>query len=136
MDWPNYYNTVVSRLLYNSISMAFITPGTIETIRTLKDGSINFNISTQELSSESAVRVMALRNKAIIDALSQKSFSNEANKEIDKVEVELPKKPEKTPSQRLRDVLYHLRQQDNRGKNNHKHHNLFMEGIIQHYKNK
>ena len=116
--------------------MAFITPGTIETIRTLKDGSISFNISTQELGAESAVRLMELRNKAIIVALSEKGFSDEAIKEIDKVEVELPKKPEKTPSQRLRAVLFLLWQQDNRGMDKEQHYNHFMEGIIEHYKNK
>src|SRR5690606_24857885 len=116
--------------------MVFITSRTIETIRTLKDGSISFNISTHEISSESAVRHMELRKKAIIVALSAKCFSEEAIKEIDKVKVGLPKKPEKTPSQRLRAVLYLLWQQDNRGMDKEQHYNHFMEGIIEHYKNK
>jgi|SRR5690606_12678588 len=116
--------------------MTFITAGLIETIRTLKDGSLSFTVSTQELDGDRAADLFKLRQKAIVVALSEKGFSKDALEEIDKAEIEIPKKEGKSQSQRLRAVFFRLWEQDSRGMTKEQHYDFMMEMVIEHYKGK
>ena len=82
-----------------------IFDGGVETIATRADGSIKVVVGSQELSSETMTRLFDLRRKVGYVLISTKEISQE---QIDAVETSTSNMEfsEKTPSQRLRGVLY------------------------------
>ena len=84
-----------------------IFDGGVETIATRADGSIKVVVGSQELSSDTMTRLFDLRRKVGYVLISTKEISQE---QIDAVETSTANMEfsEKTPSQRLRGVLYIL----------------------------
>ena len=82
-----------------------IFDGGVETIATRADGSIKVVVGSQELSSDTMTRLFDLRRKVGYVLISTKEISQE---QIDAVETSTSNMEfsEKTPSQRLRGVLY------------------------------
>lgn len=76
---------------------------TVETMRVLKDGSVAINIQTQEISPGKVGEVFDLRNKACYVYFSASTIETNETKLVDGLEPELRGK---TPSLRLRNVLY------------------------------
>jgi hypothetical protein len=91
----------------NKMSNTVIFDGGVETIATRADGSIKVVVGSQELSSDTMTRLFDLRRKTGYVLISTKEISQE---QIDAVETSTANMEfsEKTPSQRLRGVLYIL----------------------------
>ena len=91
----------------NKMSNTVIFDGGVETIATRADGSIKVVVGSQELSSDTMTRLFDLRRKVGYVLISTKEISQE---QIDAVETSTANMEfsEKTPSQRLRGVLYIL----------------------------
>ena len=83
-----------------------IFEGGIAKVSTLSDGSLSINIHTQELPDDIMMRIFNLRKKPGMVLISSESIGQ---KEVDLVEEytsEFEVGKGKTPSQRLRAVLY------------------------------
>jgi len=108
---------------------------TVEGLRSRKDKTVAITLGTQELSPEKAGAIFNTNSKLVSCYLSIKETINDEEQElIDSIEVE---KPGKTPSQRMRGVLYRLWEHAPEG---YKDFNLFylhyMEKMIDHVKSK
>jgi hypothetical protein len=75
----------------------------VDGIRTRKDGTVSITLGTQELSSGRAGEVFSLNNKLAAVYISPKEVSQREIDQVDKLEPDLPGK---SPSQRLRNVLF------------------------------
>lgn len=76
----------------------------IENIASRKDLSVKIILGTQEMSEGHAAQLFALRNKiAAVYISAKESISEREIKQIDAVDAEMK---EKTPSRRLRAVLF------------------------------
>lgn len=111
-----------------------ILAATIDSISTRKDKSVKIAIVTQELSPGKAGEVFTLLNTLAVVYISQKELDQ---KEIDQVDKLDPEFGGKTQSQRLRNVLFKLFDQDHEG---FKDFDSFYKGktdvIIDHLKSK
>ena len=80
-------------------------PGTIDSIRTLKDKSLKITFETQEITSPQEIaEVFSYSQKPCNIALKEGRFSDDELKDIP--EVEKIFENQKTPSERLRSVLF------------------------------
>lgn len=103
-------------------------------VRTLKDGSVNIQLETQELSAGNAAEIFSLRNKIVVAYLSAKDIDQN---EIDKVDKIDPEFSSKSQSQRIRQVLYKLFEQNKEGhKNFDAYYKSKTELYIEHLKSK
>lgn len=111
-----------------------LLPVMVESIQTRRDNTIKIALATQELSPSKAGEAFTLLNKMATCYLSQKEISQ---REIDQVDKLDPEFEGKTQSQRLRNVLYLLHQQDNEGFSQFDAYYKFKtEQIIDHFKSK
>lgn len=85
----------------------------IENIATRADGTVKVVLGCQEMSATRAGELMTLNRKLAAVYLSPKETVSQ--KEIDQVEAVDPVMPAKTPSQRMRNVLFVLWQQSPEG---------------------
>lgn len=107
----------------------------ISGIRSLKDGSVSVTLETMELPASKAGELFSLRNKVAVVYIAPKETLNQ--KEIDQVDKINPEFGGKTQSQRLRNVLFKLFEQDNEGwKDFDDYYKLKTEKIIEHLKSK
>lgn len=105
-----------------------LIPGYVEAIRTRKDKTVALTIGTQELTPEKAGELFGINGKLVTCYLSAKGITQDEEEIIDSIE---PNLPGKTPSQRLRNVLYRMWEANSEGysdKNLHYIH--WMEKII------
>jgi hypothetical protein len=112
-----------------------LLPGIVSSIRSLKDGSVSICVETQELSPHKAGELFSLRNKVIAMYLSEKdTIPQKELDQVDNIEVD---SGGKSQSQRLRNVLYRVFEQQPEG---YKEFDLFYraktEKIIEHLKSK
>lgn len=85
----------------------------VETIQTRRDGSMKVVIGTQEISPSKGSELLGLRNKIVAVYIAQKETMSESEmKQVDAIDVDLGGK---TQSQRIRNVLYKLFEQDSEG---------------------
>lgn len=91
--------------------MKLIISGTLENISTRNDGTIKFTIGTQELDSSQAGNLFQLRNKYIKALLSDSNITDLEVKLVDAEQVSDNKKV-KSPSQRLRAVMFRVHEQN------------------------
>ena len=91
-------------------SKSVLFEGGVEKISTLADGSLRVHIGTPELSNETMVNLFQLNRKTGYVLLSpypvNEDQKNAVEKAAEKVEHESTEFGNKTPSQRLRSVLY------------------------------
>ena len=105
----------------------------VESIASRKDKTIKLTLATQELSPKDAANLFQLNQQFCYLAIKEEPFSKEEQDVIENLKAD----PDtfKTPSQRLRGILYKNYEQDNEG---YKDFNLFyrfkMEKVISHYK--
>ena len=110
-----------------------LLPVLIGEIRSLKDGSVKLSLETQELSSGKAGELFGLRNKIAYCYISERQISLPEQKMVDQMEPEMVGK---TPSLRLRNVLYLNWKNDAEGyPDSDSFYRAKMEKIIDHYKN-
>lgn len=109
--------------------------GQIESIATRKDKTLKVTIGTQELNPAQATDVFSLNQSFCYIGLKAEPFSKNESELLDSLKSDL--EHQKTPSQRLRSVLYINYEQDNKG---YKDFGTFyaaeMERIIEHFKTK
>ena len=84
--------------------------GGVEKISTLADGSLRIHVGTPELSNETMVKLFQLNRKTGYVLLSPYPINEEQQVAVDKAAESLVSEStefgQKTPSQRLRNVLY------------------------------
>lgn len=111
-----------------------LIPAYIEGIRSRKDKTISLTLGTQELSPDKAGELFSINGQLVTAYLSVKGISHEDQEIIDSIE---PEQTGKTPSQRLRNVLYLLWKQDSEGfKDKNMHYEHHMGKILDHLKAK
>lgn len=84
----------------------------VEKLSTLKDGSITITIHTQEMSPAKSAELFELRGKLSAVYISPAEITSKELALVDTVEPDLPGK---SPSRRMRNVLYILWKQDHEG---------------------
>ena len=114
--------------------MKIILEAQIEGIASKVDGTVTIKISTQELDKNAAGDVFGLRGKHCKVLLSDSNITELESEMVDATPLVSGKK-HKTPSQRLRAVLYRLCEQvDN--SDFETFYQSEMNKIIEHYRNK
>ena len=110
-------------------------PAIVESIRTRKDNTVSIVLATQELSSQRMGELFGLMNKLTACYISPKeSVTNDERDKVDKID---PILGGKSPSQRLRNTLFVLYEQDAKGFDSFdSFYKNRMEAIIEHYKSK
>ena len=90
-----------------------ILPAQIEGLTSRKDKTIKVTFGTQELSPNDAAQVFQLNQKFCYIAIKEETFQSDELDNIDSIKTDL--ESNKTPSQRLRGILYINYQQNNEG---------------------
>ena len=83
-----------------------VLPVSVETTATRHDGSVKIVMGTYELNTQSAVKLFDLRKSEALMYLSSDNISQEELDALDGFKLDSEKTDGKTPSQRLRAVLY------------------------------
>lgn len=91
-----------------------LIPANLDTISTLKDGTIKLVFETQELTPDRVGELFACRNKLGYLAFKPETFEKEQLEIIESLKT-IDIDEGKTPSKRLRGVLYRLWEQDKKG---------------------
>lgn len=105
----------------------------VEAISSKVDGTVSIKIGTQELDSSNAGSLFSLRGKFIKVLLSDSNITTLESELVDSTQLVSGKK-NKTPSQRLRAVLFRLSEQQQQ--EFEQFYNNELEKIITHYKSK
>ena len=77
----------------------------VESIRTLKDGSLKVVLETQELGPEDKTKLFEFGSKEVWTAIKENPVKLE---ELNIEEVEPEFKKEKSPSQQMRNIIYRI----------------------------
>lgn len=111
-----------------------ITSGQIGKISSMADKTIRVQIDLQELDPEQLSRLFGFLNTYIKIYISNENITDD---EIDIIDAEEIDHESKSPSQRLRNVLYRLWEQDKRGYDDFNlYYQFMMRQITEHYKSK
>ena len=81
----------------------FQCPGAINSIKTLNDGSLNLTINTPEVCPEEMTKLFELHRK---EGWFHFALAPLEEKDLEIPEVKVEFKNDKTPSQRLRNVIF------------------------------
>lgn len=92
--------------------MFVIVPGIVSGISSLKDGSVKTTVHLQEVSPETVGNLYSLNNQHVKIYMTTENITQEAKQAVDEVEIE---HESKSPSKRMRDVLFRLWEQDKQG---------------------
>jgi len=113
-----------------------IIPSVLESYRSLKDRSIKIVFETGELSPSQVGDLQGNILKAGFLAFKSDPFKEKEKELLDSLEAEYTD-TNKTPSQRLRGVLWHLFNKDNEGyKTFPSYYENKLEVLINHFKSK
>lgn len=85
---------------------------TVEKIYTMKDRSVKIILETSEISSGKAGELFALMNQAATVYIKSAEISQKELNQVDAIEIDLGGK---TPSKRMRNVLFRCYENDNEG---------------------
>ena len=111
-----------------------ITGAIVERIATRKDKTAAITIGTQELTPKLASDLLGLMQTYCYVGFKSESFTSREIDEIEKIKPDIPNL--KTPSQRLRAVLFLNFQTDPKGYETFDSYYMAkMEQIIEHFKN-
>lgn len=91
----------------------FIVPAIIEGITTRKDKTVRLSIGTQELNPAQAAEVFGMNQQYCYLAVKKEPFTKNEEETINALQTDLDTL--KTPSQRLRGILYRNWEQDGQG---------------------
>lgn len=112
-----------------------LLPSQIESIASRKDKTVKVTLGTQELTPQQAAQVFQLNQKFCYVAIKEETFQADEVEAIDNLKTDL--ETEKTPSQRLRGILYVNYQQKPEGyKDFATYYQAKMERICDHFKSK
>ena len=104
----------------------------IDSVTAKKDGTISLKLGSQELSPEEAAHIFSFRGKQIWTAMSEAPINHE---DLDIPEA-LFESSTKTPSQRLRSVLFILWKEGEQKDSFNVYYEKQMERFIEHIKEK
>lgn len=112
-----------------------ILPAQIEGLTSRKDKTIKVTFGTQELAPNDLAQVFQLNQRFCYIAIKEESFQQDELDTIESVKSDL--ESNKTPSQRLRGILYINYQQDNEGYKDFMTYYLGkMDKLCEHFKSK
>ena len=112
-----------------------LIPAQIEGIQSRKDKTIKLTIGTQELSPSQAADLFQLNQQFCYFAIKVETFQKDEIEDLNSLKADL--ETNKTPSQRLRGILYLNYEKDNEGyKDFTTYYVSKMERICDHYKTK
>ncbi len=112
-----------------------VIPTIIEGIATRKDKSVKIVISTQEIDPKTAAHIFSLSGNYAYVAIKQEQFTQWEVDDIAKLKADIENI--KSPSQRLRAILYRNFEQNNMGYNDFTSYYIAqMDKICEHYKSK
>jgi hypothetical protein len=112
-----------------------ILPAQIEGLTSRKDKTIKVTFGTQELAPSDLAQVFQLNQRFCYIAIKEELFQQEELETIESVKTDL--ESNKTPSQRLRGILYINYQQDNEGYKDFMTYYLGkMDKLCEHFKSK
>lgn len=107
----------------------------IEGIASRKDKTVKLTIGTQELSPESAASLFGMNQQFCYLAIKKENFNPSEIDTIESLKTDL--EAAKTPSQRLRAILYRNYEQHSEGYQDFAtYYQAKMEKICDHFKNK
>lgn len=92
-----------------------IIDGQILKVETLADKSIKVTLVTQELSGDKAGQIIGIAHQHVYFAIKPEPFLKPDIAAVESLKVDMDDTKIKSPSRRLRDVLFVLHQQDNGG---------------------
>jgi len=117
--------------------MKILIPAILDNYSPRKDNTFSVKFLTQELSNEQLLNINSARDKfGILYFKAESDITNEELEKLDEVDIDITDKS-KTPSKRIRSVLFRNWQQDNKGFTEFKNFYIFeTERIIEHYKSK
>lgn len=116
--------------------MGIIIQSIVESVQTRKDRTLKITIGSQELNGKQMAELMSLNQTMAICYISEKGITDAEKESIDALEITAPKSS-KSPSERLRSVLFKVWETTATGLDNPKdHYKQEMERIIEHYKTK
>lgn len=108
-------------------------PAIIEGVSTRKDRTVRVTFGTQELTPASAAQLFSMANQYAYVAIKTEEFLSDEMAALDDLSTE--GEPNRTPSKRLRSVLYVNWKQDAEGYEDFRNYYLYkMERIIEHFK--
>jgi hypothetical protein len=112
-----------------------IVPAIIENISTRKDNTLKVVLGTNEITPDKVGQLMSLHNKMAYVAIKAEMFNPDEKAMLS--ELKADEQIGKTPSQRLRSVLYILyAAKDDGFKTFNEYYIYKMEGFIEHLKTK
>lgn len=111
----------------------FQTPATIQSVRTLVDGGNKLDIITRELNPEEMTELFRLKGKEGWFVFKENAVEMEDIQNLPDVKVE---KADKSPSERLRAVLYLLWKQTDQIKTSDEFYIYYMGKLIDSIKEK
>lgn len=118
------------------MSKMIILPALLESYRSLKDKTLKVTFETNEPTPEQLTGIALNIQKFGYLAFKEEPFKQNEKEVLESLKAEY-EDTGKTPSQRLRAVLYLMWQQNNEGfKNSVDHYNSKMETLIEHFKQK
>ena len=113
-----------------------IFPAILESWRTLKDKTYKITFETNELTPEQAAGISSNLQRFGFVAFKEEAFKEKEKEYIDSLETDFDDQ-QKTPSRRLRAVLYRNWEQNKEGYEDFQlYYNFKVEKIITHYKDK
>jgi hypothetical protein len=115
--------------------MGILIQAQIEAISTRKDKTVKLTIGSQELPNAKAGELFSMQNSIVNLYLSNNLIQDEMMAEIDKVSIDTIDK-EKSPSKRLKAVLYVWWEQSDKIGTFDEFYRIKMEEIITHFKSK
>lgn len=92
--------------------MNLTIPAGLESIATRADGSLKLTFGTPEIDSDTCAKLFKYRRKEVLMLISTGEISADQTKLIEDTTKELKQVKGKSHSQRLREVLYRLHEQD------------------------
>ena len=109
---------------------------TLDGYQRRKDKSVSLRFVTQELTTAEVAKIDSLLDTfGVLYYRGEETMNKDEVEELDAIELDLYDEP-KTQSQRLRNVLYRVHQQQNIDQDWKEFYKVETERIIQHYKNK
>ena len=114
-----------------------LIPATFASIRSRKDRTLSLSFDTGEVPPATAGSLFDMQNKAVYLAVKPTEFNAAEAEELEGLESDFIDDKKKTPSRRLRAVLYLLWQQDNECRDDFRDfYAAKMEKVIEHFKGK
>jgi hypothetical protein len=109
--------------------------GQLENLTTRKDKTIRLSLGTNELTPKECAELFTMNQQFCYVAIKPEPFLSNELDAIESLKTDLD--TQKTPSQRLRAILYRNYEQDNKGYKDFNNYYLGeMERICEHYKTK